>query len=93
MDETVIGILGTLVALGLLAGIAYALDRRRKTRDKEVNKKDRIIFYASAGLSVGGVLLLGIGALYGSIAVIIIGIVMWICAGGLRWVWRSRKLR
>lgn len=91
MDETVIGILGALVALGLLAGIAYALDRRRKPRDKETNKKDRIVFYASVGLFVGGVLLLGVGAILGSTAVVIIGVVMWACAWGLRWVWRFRK--
>ena len=39
MSETFIGILGALTALGLLVGIAYVLDRKRKAQNKESNNE------------------------------------------------------
>ena len=92
MSETFIGILGALTALGLLVGIAYVLDRKRKAQNKESNKRDRRVFYASVGLFLGGVLLIAGGAFYGSNTVAIIGIITWFSALGLRWVWAILKL-
>jgi hypothetical protein len=93
MSDTVISFLGASIALGVLIGVAYALDRRRKTRGEEPDKGDRKVFYFSVGLYVGGIFLIGVGAVYGSLAVITIGGLTFISAWVLRWAWRFRKIK
>ena len=92
MNENLINTLGAFLALGVLIGVAYVLDRRRKFRGEETDKGDRIVFYSSVGLFVGGVLILGVGALYGSLPVVTIGALAVFTAWALRWMWRVRKI-
>jgi hypothetical protein len=58
MSETTLGILGVIVVLGILFGVAWALDRRRKTEGDLFTGKStrtlRIIAFL-LGLIFGGV--------------------------------------
>jgi hypothetical protein len=66
MSETTIGVIGVIVVLGILIGVAWALDRRSKTKGNLFTGKPtrtmRIIAFL-LGLIFGGIF---IGELLGS---------------------------